>query len=389
MRVLLTAAAIPSHFSILVPLALALRDAGHDVAVASGPNVVPRIEQLGIPAFSVGTAPAARTPPPADPKARLRWAWEEYFVGSAGAQRLRDLLGHARAWQPALIVRENAELAGCVAAEALGIPHAVIQNGNIDAARRLPDDLFTAWLDGLRAAAGLPPDPERAMLARYLLLLPVPRSFHDPSIPLPATAHFLRPFTFDRTDHERLPAWLEDLPQRPTVYMTLGTVYNARLDLFTMAIEALRDEPVNLIVTVGRDQDPAQFGPQPPHLRIERYIPNSLLLPRCNLMINCASMNSLRSAFEDALPLVLLPLAAHHPLNAARCETLGVARVLDPRTATPAALREAVSAVLAEPSYRANVLQLQHEVMAMPGIEQAIELIERLATDRRPIPSLG
>jgi UDP:flavonoid glycosyltransferase YjiC (YdhE family) len=132
---------------------------------------------------------------------------------------------------------------------------------------------------------------------RYLLFLPVPRSFHDPAIPLPPTAHFIRPNTFDRTGDEGLPEWLETLPPRPTVYMTLGTVYNVRTDLFSMTIAALRDEPVNLIANVGRDQDPAQYGPQPTHIHIERYIPQRLLLSRCALMINVAGLNSVRSAF--------------------------------------------------------------------------------------------
>ena len=172
------------------------------------------------------------------------------------------------------------------------------------------------------------------------------------------------------------------------MYFTLGTVHNSRVDLFALAIEALRDEPVNTIITVGRDQDPAQFGPQPAHVRIERYIPNSLLLPRCDVMINCASMNSLRSAFEHALPLVLVPLASDHPLNAARCQELGVARVVDPRTATSEAVRDAVRAVLADARYRANARRLQRELMAMPGMDYAIELLQRLAVERRPIPSL-
>jgi hypothetical protein len=37
------------------------------------------------------------------------------------------------------------------------------------------------------------------------------------------------------------------------------------------------DEPVELVVTVGRTQDPGQCGAQPPHVHIERYIPQRLV----------------------------------------------------------------------------------------------------------------
>ena len=67
------------------------------------------------------------------------------------------------------------------------------------------------------------------------------------------------------TGEEALPPWVADLPDRPTVYATLGTIVNASraAALFPLMLAALRDEPINLILTVGRDNDPAQFGPQP------------------------------------------------------------------------------------------------------------------------------
>ena len=386
MRVLFTAAPTPAHFHIQVPIAHALREAGHEVAFATGPNVVPRLARLGLAAFPVGPpyAPAAGERP-ADMRQAAWWNWERTYVGPPAAARLADLLPLCDRWRPDLIVRENTEFAGCVAAEVRGIPHALVQNGNLAVLGSLPHGPLVERLDALRAVAGLPPDPDLAMPFRYLVFLPVPRSFHDPALPLPPTAHFLRPLAFDRTGDEGLPGWLDDLPPRPTVYMTLGTVYNGRADLFAAAIAGLRDEPINLIVTVGRDQDPAQFGPQPSHIRVERYIPQSLLLPRCAMMINVAGLNSLRSAFEHGLPLVLLPLVGEQGFNAARCAALGMARVLDPQAATPDAVRGAVLAVLADPAYRESAARVRDEVATMPGPEHAATLLEQLATDQRPL----
>ena len=386
MRVLFTAAAVPSHFHVQIPLARALREAGHAVAFASGPQVVPRIERAGFQAFAAGPGHALpSTPPPADPSQRTLWTWEEVFAGPPAAERLADLRAIVDRWGPDVLVRENAELAGCVAAEAAGIPHAVVQNGNIAMMGILRRGPMRERLDTLRSSRGLPPDPDLAMLYRYLLLLPVPRSVHEPSVPLPPTAHFLRPLTYDQDGDESAPAWLDDPSPRPLVYATFGTVFNSRVDLFTPTIAALRDEPVNLVVTVGRDQDPDRFGPQPENVRIERYIPNSLLLPRCTLLINIAGMNSVRSAFEHGMPMVLLPLVAEHAFNAQRCAALRVARVLDPRTMTPEVLREAVREVLGDPSYRANAVRMHDELAAMPGPEYAVTLLERLAVEKGPV----
>ena len=386
MRVLFTAAATPAHFHVLIPIADAVRDAGHEVAFAAGPNVVPRIERAGFTAFPVGPPDAwPRTAAPADPAELVPWVWEELYAGPPAAERLADLRLLCDRWQPDLIVRENAEVAGCIAAEAIGIPHAVVQNGNIAVVWHLRRDRLVARLDELRASQDLAPDPDLAMLWRYLLLLPVPLRFHDPTLRLPPTAHFIRPHTFDRTGEEAIPDWLAALPSRPTVYMTLGTVFNTRSDLFATVITALRDEPVNLIVTVGRDQDPEQFGPQPESVHVERYIPHSELLERCDVMINLAGMNSVRSAFEHGIPLVLVPLVAEHAFNAERCAALGMALVLDAGDLRPDDVRTAVRRVLDDPTYREQALRVRGELGDMPGPDHAVRLLEQLCRHGRPV----
>ncbi len=84
-----------------------------------------------------------------------------------------------------MIGRESAELAGYVTAEALGLPLAVAQNDNLAVALRPLRRRMREQLDALCAAQGAPPAPDLALPYRYLLLLPVPHSSHDPSLPLP------------------------------------------------------------------------------------------------------------------------------------------------------------------------------------------------------------
>jgi UDP:flavonoid glycosyltransferase YjiC (YdhE family) len=78
-------------------------------------------------------------------------------------------------------------------------------------------------------------------------------------------------------------------------------------------------------------------------------------------------------------------MGADQPFNAARCESLGVARVLDATFCTPLDVRDAVAAVLAEPSYRDCARRLRDEARTLPGATYAVALLERLATERRPI----
>jgi hypothetical protein len=124
---------------------------------------------------------------------------------------------------------------------------------------------------------GCPPIPDVAMPFRYLHLAAEPAGFHLAGEPVAPTAYPMRPVNFESGDEE-IPAWVAGLPERPTFYATLGTLASrlpAARTLFPAMIAAQRDEPVNLILTVGRDNDPADFGPQTPNMLIERFIPQS------------------------------------------------------------------------------------------------------------------
>jgi UDP:flavonoid glycosyltransferase YjiC (YdhE family) len=109
------------------------------------------------------------------------------------------------------------------------------------------------------------------------------------------------------------------------------------------------------------------------------------LLSRCDVMINLAGMNSVRSAFEYAVPLVLLPLVAEHAFNAERCAALGMALVLDADTVRPEDVRTGVRRVLADPTYREHAARVRHELDEMPGPDHAVRLLEQLRVHAGPL----
>jgi UDP:flavonoid glycosyltransferase YjiC (YdhE family) len=398
MRFLFTTLAGSGHFHPLVPPAQALQSAGHDVRFAVAPSFHRSIAASGFPAFSAGfdrerdgedelfaRLQAELEALPLDGPARTLFRISNLFAGLYAERMVPDLLSIAAEWRPDVIVREVAEFGGCVAAEALGIPHASVRSNTMlssDAARQLVAEPIAQ----LRATFDLAADPANATLFRYLHLAYEAPRFHDPRLPLAPTAHLLRPILFSQSGEEKLPAWVSQLADRPTVYATLGTVFNSRTPgLFEAILHSLREEPVNLILTVGRDRDPDRFGPQPENVHIERYIPQGLLLPHCDLVITHAGYSTVTAALSCGLPLVAIPIDADQPLNAQRCAALGVAQVIEYRRRTPEAIRDSVRTILADLSYRQNALQIRDEMAALPGPDHAVALLERLATENQPI----
>jgi UDP:flavonoid glycosyltransferase YjiC (YdhE family) len=118
-------------------------------------------------------------------------------------------------------------------------------------------------------------------------------------------------------------------------------------------------------------------------VHIERQVPQATILPHCDLVVSHGGSGSVLGALTHGVPMVLLPLGADQPLNAARCETLGVARILDAVGATPLMVREAMSRVLDDPAYRRAAEGFRDEIEALPGLRHAVRLLERLAVGQR------
>lgn len=389
MRVLFTIQPASGHLHPLVSLARALKEAGHDVRFATAPSFRADVEASGFVSVPAGydwlESDQERLFPTPPGRERNEWFLAAIFADLTARRMVPDILDLASSWRPDILVREPVEFGGVIAAEVLGLPFAT-------AGFAMPWPL--AWWQGaigremaaIRQAYELPPDPGLTMLYRYLDLAFMPPWFYEGIGEfVPPTMHFLRPSPFDRSGDEQLPGWLAVLPDRPTVYATLGTAYNHETGLFEAILEALSGEPVNLILTIGRNRDPGEFGSQPANIRIERYIPQSLLFPYCDLIVTHGGFNTVLAALSAGVPLVVIPLGADQFTNAARCVSLGVGKAIEPRMRTPEAIRAAVGEVLADPAYRENARRLQSRMESLPGPEYGVRLLEEFvaATSNR------
>lgn len=384
-RILFTFVGGNGHFEPLIPIAHAAREAGHTVAFTGRPNMARTVAAAGFDVLEATTGQdeaAERLPLLAVSAEREDRVLRDAFAGRMARERAASGLDRYAAWRPDLLVCEEMDFGSVIAAERLGLPYArvlVIAEGSF-----VRHDLIVEPLNELRAAHGLPADPDLAMLGRNLVLAPFPAGFRNPDFPLPPTGHALRPRGLDARAEAAVPAWIGELGDAPTVYFTLGTVFNVESgDLFARVLAGLRDLPVNVVVTVGKDIDPEEFGAQPAHVRIERFVPQAALLPHCDAVVSHGGSGSVIGALAYGLPSVLIPMGADQPQNAARCAALGVSRVLDAVDATSDHVREAVAAVLADPSYRLAAERLRDEIAALPGPAHAVTLLERLVAEER------
>jgi UDP:flavonoid glycosyltransferase YjiC (YdhE family) len=394
MKALFTVQPAIGHLHPLIPVAQALETAGHDVAFCSSASFRSEVERHGFEYFDAGldwitsdlTTWSAFPPMPPPPDPAFPAFVRTVFADITTRAMVPDVLAVAELWRPDLIVREVMEWSGSLVAELLDLPHASV-GGNAYSGLDSPEihyfpgnRCFAAVpYAAHRAELGLRPDPELENPFRHLHLCFMPRRWDRPGLPAPANTAYVRHISVERSG-ESLPGWAEELPERPTVYAALGTIAHAFPGLFEAILEALGDEDVNLILAVGGNPD--SFGPQSPNVHLEPWIPQSRLLPHCDVFISHGGFNSIKEALSVGVPLVVAPIMSDEPYSAERVVALGVGRAVGPAERTPAAIRDAVRTVLSDQSYRARAGELRDEMLALPGPERIVELLTNLTPER-------
>ncbi len=133
MRLLFTSTPLFGHFLPMLPLIDAATRAGHDVIVATGPDLADEVTRRGLTLWQVGPGMAevfahrASLQVPAD-ASHLELLRRDAIAlfGWPGYQRARELAPLTSQWAPDIVVHESADYAGWevgAASSALSVAH--------------------------------------------------------------------------------------------------------------------------------------------------------------------------------------------------------------------------------------------------------------------------
>ena len=389
MRVLITSVSAYGHLQPLLPLAKALAEARHEVAIAIGLELRPRAEAAGFMAFDAGISIsegferlAALFPDQPynrlAPSEILGWYLPHLFGEVLTPAMLGDLELLVQSWRPDVVLHETWEFAGPIAAASAGIP-SICQTLGLRIDDRILDSVAAA-VAPLWEQRGLEPDPT-AGLYRSLCLDTMPPSFQRyESAQSRDVIRALRPIAEPPVPGELLPQWIEHRRNVPLVYMTLGTNNgtNSDVSMFRSVIDGLDDLDVDVLITIGFGKDPSTIGPLASNVHVENYVPQSLLLPHCSAVICHGGPGTILNSLTQGLPLLILPQGADQYVMGERILAAGVGLRLVPEDVNPSSVRANVLALLEESSYRAGAHRLKREIAAMPGPEEAVLLIEEI-----------
>lgn len=162
---------------------------------------------------------------------------------------------------------------------------------------------------------------------------------------------------------------------RPLAYLSLGTSYTDRHDLYRLCVEALAGD-YRVVLATGK-VDPAVLGPLPDGVSAARIQPQLDVLAHASVFLTHAGMGSAAESLWFGVPTVVLPQAVDQFLNAATLVEIG-AGVRPAEPLDGASLRAAVDDALGQTD-RAHALR--DEVRRNGGVDSAADAIERICTD--------
>ncbi|MBB2915620.1 glycosyltransferase (activator-dependent family) [Streptosporangium becharense] len=422
MRVLFTLHAATAHLFLVVPIAWALRAAGHEVIVATQPDIVEEVTRTGLTALPVGQ--------PSNVAERLAsMAPEEHIFGSgfdiaeerpevltyeyvrdcmaAFASPLAldlitdesmydDLVAFCRQWRPDLVVWDSITFPGPVAAHACGAAHVRSTFGRDHWGRMR--SLFLSMRD--RQPGDVREDPVAdwvtAKLARYGL------PFHEDAILGQATVDSMPLWTRFPVEHHYLPVrfvpyngpavipdWLREAgPDRPRVCFTLGVSGREMwgghgsiraADLF----DAVADLDVEVVATLKANQlDPDVKVPD--NVRIVDYVPLNALLPSCSAIVHHGGTGTFGTAIAHGVPQLVVPAALYDEAGMARqIAEQGAGLVVDPTDLSTRTLRENLVRLIGEPSFRENATRLRRVAQTTPAPRDLVCVLEDLVARHR------
>ena len=387
----------------LLPVANALAGRGHEVAFCN---------PLPAPAALIGSAGFANLPipvrrpavfaPPSpefwdlDHLAALAGWLDVDYVRASCADHLA-LLG---AYRPDVVV-DSLNPAACVAARALHLPLVTLGQGDMHPAsggflwwRERPAEVPSpaAVANAVLAEHGLPPVRKVAELLVGDRTLIVGTPDTDP-LPPGADVTYVGPLLWE-PPAEPLPPWVDaHAAGLPLVWLYPGNPrYGPRptradsVAVLEAGLVALADIPARVVVTSGYQTWPGDLPPLPANTRHAPYLSGPALAARSALLVHHGGHSSYLTGLAAGTPAVVVPTFTERESPARRLAALGAGRFVLPsvlpngeKRVSVAGLREAVLAVLADPSYAANARRIAEAMRGYDGVVAVADIVEEIA----------
>ncbi|TWP29810.1 glycosyl transferase [Apibacter muscae] len=163
---------------------------------------------------------------------------------------------------------------------------------------------------------------------------------------------------------------------RPKILVSIGTNfdYKQKIEFFNKIIEAFEDQEVAVVLI----SDPNLFKKIPKNFIIQNKIPQLEIIPHIQLVICHGGNNTVCEALSEGIPLVVIPIAYDQSFISTCVVENGVGIRLNFNRFKVEHLKNAVTTILNENSFKENAHFIQKSFKEAGGIKKGADYLEQL-----------
>jgi MGT family glycosyltransferase len=166
------------------------------------------------------------------------------------------------------------------------------------------------------------------------------------------------------------------------VYLSLGSLGSADVDLMRRLVEVLSRSPHRFVVSKGPQHTEYELAD---NMWGAEFLPQPAILPRADVVITHGGNNTTTECFHFGKPMIALPLFWDQYDNAQRIDETGFGKRLATYGFEDDELLGAIDRLAADTALHARLDAVAARMQANPGTLRAAELLERLAVTGQPI----
>lgn len=237
-----------------------------------------------------------------------------------------------------------------------------------------------AHVNAIRAVVGLPHFDKAFFIKGYeipdLVLHTSTDLFEYARDKIPRNFHFIGPIlNTENTEYIKPDWWVELGKSLPVILLNQGTIAKNYDDLIYPAIEALKDEPVIVLIVPVKE---GELKNLPANMYAESYIPFANVLPHIDIMISNGGLGGVQNALAQGIPLLIAGATEDKMEVAARVENVGAGINLRKQKPSIIGIKNAVNKLLHNPKFKLKARELQADYAKYDAVTLAVELIEQL-----------
>lgn len=165
--------------------------------------------------------------------------------------------------------------------------------------------------------------------------------------------------------------------QGKKIFISFGTVNN-HLSFFKMVIEALKDKPYLVVMSVGK-LSIEDLGEIPSNFIVYPYVPQLEVLKYVDLVVCHGGANTVIEALYYGIPLWILPLVNDQPVWAYWVEDVKAGIKSDIKTITKDKISKNIEELLSNKKFITHALKVSNSLIEAGGAKKAAKILSTVA----------